>query len=85
MIVVNDLDEWLDFRALGLSGFRHAAGDLGWVAFDTGDEGVWERVGFGTGVERLDYDDLSADGEPGEPKELPVWMDLPFSRRISLG
>lgn len=58
MVVVDDLNEWLDFRALGLSGFRHAAGDLGRVAFDTGDEGVRERVRFRTGVKRLDYHDL---------------------------
>lgn len=61
MVVVDDLDERLDFRALRLAGFGHAAGDLRGVAFDTGDEGVREGVSFRAGVKGLDYHDLCGD------------------------
>lgn len=50
MIVVYDFDEGLDFGALVLGVFGHAAGDGGGVAFDAGDEGVRERVRFGARV-----------------------------------
>lgn len=36
---------------------------MGWVTFDTSDKCVWERVRFGAGVERLDYDDLKDEDE----------------------
>lgn len=47
MVVVDDLDEWLDLGSLGLAGFGHAAGDLRGVALNTGDQGVrvWVRLG----------------------------------------
>lgn len=37
VVVVDDLNEWLDLAAFGLTGLRHAAGDLGWVTLDTSD------------------------------------------------
>lgn len=46
MIVINGFDEWLDFIAFCLPGLGHSAGDLGWVPFDPGDEGMGERVRF---------------------------------------
>lgn len=58
MVVVDDLDEWLHLAALVLAGLRHAAGDLRWVALDTGDDGVWERVLLGAVVLRLNNDNL---------------------------
>ena len=60
MVVVDHLDERLDFTALVLSGFRHAACDLKRVAFDAGDEGVWEGMGFAAVVLRLENDDFLA-------------------------
>lgn len=50
MSIVDDLDEWLDLRALRLPGFRHASRDLGWVALDASDECMWKRVCLGAGV-----------------------------------
>ena len=44
MVVVDNLDKGLHLAALAGAGFRHAAGDLGWVAFDAGDDGVREGV-----------------------------------------
>lgn len=61
MVVVDGLDEWLDLAALGDLLGTHSFGDLGWVALDTGDEGVGEGVGFGTGVIWLDDDDLQKE------------------------
>ena len=58
MIVVDCLYEWLDLATLGLPGFGHATGDGGRVALDATDEGVGEWMGFGSGVEGLDDDDL---------------------------
>ena len=37
MVVVHDLDEWLDLATLGLSCLGHAAGDLRGVTLDAGD------------------------------------------------
>lgn len=58
MVVVDDLDERLDFTALVLAGLGHAAGDLLGVALDSGDEGVGEGVGLGAVVLGLDNHDL---------------------------
>ena len=60
MVVVDRLDERLDLAAFRLTGFRHAAGDLGGIAFDSRDESVRERMCLGTSVEGLNYDDLAA-------------------------
>ena len=58
MIVVDDLDEWLDLAALGLTSLRHPAGDLRRVALNTSHQSVGEWVCLGSSVERLDYDNL---------------------------
>ena len=50
MIVVDGLDEWFDLAPFCLTGFRHAAGDLGGIAFDTRDESVRERMCLGTTI-----------------------------------
>ena len=60
MVVVDDFDEGLHFAALVLAGLGHSAGHLERVAFDAGDEGVWEGVLFAAVVLRLDDDDLFA-------------------------
>lgn len=60
VIVVDDLDEWLDLAALLNQLLAHAAGHLRRVALDTGDNGVGERVSLGAVVERLNDDDLLA-------------------------
>lgn len=61
MVVVDELDEWLDFRPLLSSLFAHAAGDFRWVAFDAGDESVGESVGLGAVVDRLNDDNLRVE------------------------
>lgn len=58
VVVVDDLDEGLDLGALLLAGLGHAAGDLGGVALDAGDDGVAEGVRLVAVVDRLDDDDL---------------------------
>lgn len=64
---VDLLDEWLDFALLGLLRFRHATGDLGWVALDAGDEGVREGVRLGAVVEgRNDHAFLAGVAAPGD-------------------
>ena len=50
MVVVDDFDKGLDLAAFGLTGFRHAASNLGGIAFDARDKGVRERMRFGTGI-----------------------------------
>lgn len=60
MIVIDGLDERLDLAALCLTSFRHAASDLRRVPFNTGNEGVRKRMCLGTGIQRLNYDDLIA-------------------------
>jgi hypothetical protein len=60
VVVVDDFDEGLDFAALVLASLGHSAGDLERVAFDAGNEGVWEGVLFAAVVLGLDDDDLLA-------------------------
>lgn len=58
VVVVDDLDEWLDLGSLLLTGLRHATGDLRWVTLDTGDQCVRVWVALGSRVLGLDQDDL---------------------------
>lgn len=58
VVVVDNLDERLDAAALLDSLLPHTTGDLQWVALNTSDDGVGEGLGLGTGVVRLDNDDL---------------------------
>ena len=50
MIIIDDFDEGLNLAAFALTGFRHAASNLGGIAFDARDKGVGERMCFGTGI-----------------------------------
>jgi hypothetical protein len=64
---VDLLDKRLDLALLGLLVLRHAAGDLGWVALDAGDEGVGEGMRLGAVVEgRNDHTLLSGIATPGD-------------------
>lgn len=56
MVIVDGLDEGLNFGPLILSFFGHAARDLGGIAFNACNEGVGKWVRFRAGVEGL-YDD----------------------------
>lgn len=58
MVVVDNLDEGLDAAAAVDHLLPHAAGDLGGVALDAGDDGIGEGVRLGAGVVRLDNHDL---------------------------
>lgn len=60
MVVVDGLDEGLNLAAFCLTSFRHTAGDLRGVALDARDKGVREGMCLGTGVQRLEYNDLTA-------------------------
>ncbi len=60
MIVIDGFDEGLDLAAFCLTCFRHAAGDLRRVAFDTRNEGVRKRMRLGASIQWLNYDDLVA-------------------------
>lgn len=64
VVVVDDLDEWLDLGALLLAGLGHATGDLLGVALNAGNDGVREWVSLGALVDWLDDHDLkiSASG-----------------------
>lgn len=64
---VDLLNERLDLALLGLLVLRHAAGDLGWVALDAGDEGVGKWVRLGAVVEgRNDHALLAGIATPGD-------------------
>ena len=78
MVVVDDFDEGLHFAALVLSGLAHAAGDGKRVAFDAGDEGVWERVLFATIILRLDDDDFLSCVATAGNDGLDLMLDLTF-------
>ena len=87
MVVVDDLDERLHLAALRLAGLGHAAGDLLWVALDSGDESVREGVGLAAIVLRLDDDDLlscvTSTGDDGLFSTVLVYhLDVRYSRGI---
>ena len=87
MVVVDDLDEWLHLAALRLAGLGHAAGDLLWVALDSGDQSVREWVGLAAIVLRLDDDDLlscvTSTGDDGLFSTVLVYhLDVRYSRGI---
>ena len=58
VVVVDDLDERLDLVSLLLAGLGHAAGDLGGVSLNAGNQGVAERVRLVAVVNGLDDDNL---------------------------
>lgn len=74
VVVVDDLDEGLDLVSLLLAGLGHAAGDLGGVALNAGNQGVAERVRLVAVVNGLDDDNLlagvSAAGDDGDSADL---------------
>lgn len=65
MVLVDDLDERLDLAAAVDKLLTHAAGNLGGVALDTGNNGVGEGVSLGASVLRLDDDDLYRESQKG--------------------
>jgi hypothetical protein len=58
VVVVDDLDEWLDLATLGLASLGHATGDLRRVTLDTSDQCVRVWVRLVSGILRLDNHDL---------------------------
>jgi len=74
VVVVDDLDEWLDLASLGLAGFRHTTSYGRWVTFDTSDQGVRVWVALVTDILWLDDHDLlsgiSATGDDGDSADL---------------
>ena len=59
MVIVDGFDKWLYLRPLILSFLRHAARDLGGIAFNACNESVGKWVRFRAGVEGLYDDNLS--------------------------
>jgi len=74
VVVVDDLDEWLDLAALGLAGLGHTAGDLRGVTLDASDQCVRVWVRLVSGILWLNNYDLlsgiSATGDDGNSADL---------------
>lgn len=89
MVVVDDLDEGLDLGALLLAGLRHAAGDLGRVTLDTGNDGVAVGVSLVTRVDGLDDDDLKESSQSANLILLCVFLsrknnsDIPCAQDVT--
>lgn len=58
VVVVDQLDEWLDLGSLGNLLGVVSSGDLQWTSLNTNDNGVWERVRLGTVIVWSDNDNL---------------------------
>lgn len=58
VVVVNQLDEWLDSGSLSNPLGVVSLGDLQWASFNANDNGVWERVRLGSVIMRSDNDNL---------------------------
>lgn len=72
VVVVDDLDEGLDLGSLLLASLGHAAGDLGGVALNTGDQGVAEGMRLVAVVNGLDDDNLESNSSQRCVLEQPV-------------
>lgn len=59
MVVVDDLDKWLDLSSLGHFLGSMCLGDFEWVSVNTSNYSMWERVGFGTFIVRLNNHNFS--------------------------
>lgn len=58
VVVVDQLDKWLDLGSLGNLLGVVGSGDLQWASFNTNDNGVWEGVRLGTVIMGSDDDNL---------------------------
>lgn len=58
VVVVDQLDEWLDLGSLGNLLGVVSSSDLQWTSLDTNDNSVWERVRLGTVIVWSDNDNL---------------------------
>lgn len=58
VVVVDQLDERLDSDSLGNLLGAVGLGDLQWTVLNTNNNGMWEGVGLGTVIVRLDDHDL---------------------------
>ncbi|SGZ51696.1 CIC11C00000003486 [Sungouiella intermedia] len=58
VVVVDQLDEWLDLSSLGNLLLVVSSGDLQWASLDTDNDSVWEGVGLGTVIVWSDNDNL---------------------------
>lgn len=58
VVVVDQLDEWLDLSSLGDLLGVVSSGDLQWASLNTNDNSVWERVRLGTVIVWSDNDNL---------------------------
>lgn len=59
VVVVDNLDKWLDLGSLGNFLSTVSFVDLQWVSVNTSNYSVWEWVGFGTFVVWFDDNDFS--------------------------
>lgn len=58
MVVVNDLNEWLDLGSLGHLLRSHVSGHFQWVSLNTSNQSMAEWVGLGALIVRLDNHNL---------------------------
>lgn len=58
VVVVHQLDEWLDLGSLGNLLLVVGSGDLQWASLNADNDSVWERVGLGAVVVWSDNDNL---------------------------
>lgn len=66
MVVVHELDEWLEGRLSGNLLLGHLLGDLQWGSLNTSDESVWECFTLLSIVKSLNNDGLLTSSSSGE-------------------
>lgn len=92
VVVVDNLDEWLNLGSLGNLLGTLSLGNLQWVSFNTGNQSVTEWVRLGTVIMWLDDNDLltsvtTADND-SYFKELVlldqmIWPVTPFLYQVT--
>lgn len=60
VVVVDQLDEWLDLGSLGNLLLVVSSGNLQWASLNADNDSVWEGVGLGTVIVWSDNDNLLA-------------------------
>lgn len=75
MVVIDDLDERLDFRSLGYSLLGHGSCDFERVSLDSGYDCVREGMCFVAGIDRDDDDDLLAGESSSSDERYLAWLD----------
>jgi len=84
MIVIDEFDEWFYFRSFRDSFLAHSSCDFTGITLDSGDEGVTERMAFGSIIERFEDDGFSACvAASSDEGDLTGFQDYTYKQKFN--